>query len=189
MRNIFMLCLAMFLFIAFVQAQHMVTLAPKSFVEYEAKDQTASWIGRAPVARFEFTLDTEELGNSSLTIAVNTEDFFSGNFIRDTNARRTVFESDEFPEIVFASGHVSSEIDTLADGESRDVDLTGSLTMHGVTQDVQLIATLSRQSDTITAIGSFDVTYTDFGMRQPELFGTVVEDVVVIRFNVVGQIQ
>jgi polyisoprenoid-binding protein YceI len=175
-------------FMAAVLAQSSVTLKPESFVEYSAKDQNAQWTGRAPVSRLEFTLNPEDIGDSSLTIALRPDDFSSGNFIRDTNADRTVFEIGKYPEIVFVSTRVQSDANTLADGESRTVTLTGDLTMHGVTNEVQTVVTLTRTSTRVTAEGSFEVHLTDYAMRQPELFGVVVENTVVIRFNVIGEL-
>jgi polyisoprenoid-binding protein YceI len=177
------------LLLTLVQAQVAVTLSPDSFVEYDASDPNATWTGRANVSRLEFSLNTERLTDSSLTIAVNSGDFNSGNIFRDTNARRTVFESSAYPEIVFVSKQIRADADTLADGESREVTLVGDLTMHGVTQELETIATVARGGSTITATGSFEVNYTDFGMRQPTLFTVVVNPTVIIRFNVVGEIQ
>ncbi len=167
-------------------AQSTLTLNPESFVEYDARDQNAAWTGRAPVARLEFTL-AENLADSSLTIAVKPGDFSSGNFIRDTNAERTVFEIGKYPEIVFVSTNIQTDAATLADGESRDVTLMGDMTMHGVTKELATTLTVIRAGNIITATGGFEVKLTDFGMRQPELFGVVVEDTVTVRFNVVGE--
>jgi polyisoprenoid-binding protein YceI len=179
----------LFFLLTLVQAQVTVTLNPESFVEYDASDPNATWTGRAPVSRLEFTLNPEKLADSSLTIAVKSGDFSSGNFIRDTNARLTVFESNTYPEIVFVSKKVRADADTLADGESRQVTLTGDLTMHGVTQELETVVTLARGGNTVTATGSLEVNYTDFGMKQPTLFTVVVNPTVVIRFNVVGEMQ
>jgi polyisoprenoid-binding protein YceI len=172
----------------FVVAQSTLTLNPESVVEYDAKDQNAQWTGRAPVSRLEFAL-AENLKDSSLTIAVKPDNFSSGNFIRDTNADRTLFEIGTYPEIVFVSKRIQTDTATLADGESREVTLVGDMTMHGVTKEVETVVTLARAGNTITATGSFEVKLTDFGMKPPELFGVVVEDTVVVRFNVVGEIQ
>jgi polyisoprenoid-binding protein YceI len=183
------------LLLTFVQAQVsvtpqvFVTLSPESFVEYDASDANATWTGRAPVSRLEFTLNTEQLGDSSLTIVVNPGDFSSGNIFRDTNARRTLFETTTYPEIVFVVKSIRAETDTLLDGETREVTLTGDLTMHGVTKELETVASLTRTGSTVTATGGFEVTYTEFGMRQPTLFAVVVNDTVTIRFNVIGDIQ
>jgi polyisoprenoid-binding protein YceI len=188
MKRVFVL-LSMLFITLFVLAQTTVTLSPESFVEYDAKDQNAQWTGRAQVARLEFSLNPDNIEDSGLTIAIKPDNFSSGNFIRDTNADRTVFEIGKYPEIVFVSERVQSDVDTLADGDSRAVTLTGDLTMHGVTNGVEAVFTLSRTGNAVTATGGFEVKLTDYGMRQPELFGVVVEDVVVIRFNVVGTIE
>jgi polyisoprenoid-binding protein YceI len=186
MKHLFLLLMVLF---TAVHAQTTVTLNPESFVEYDARDANASWTGRAPISRLEFTLNTEELRDSTLTIAIKPGDFSSGNIFRDTNARRTLFETNTYPEIVFMSKRIRADVGTLADGESREVTLAGDLTMHGVTQEVETPVTLTLAGTTITATGSFEVTYTEFGMRQPELFGVLVEDTVVIRFNVIGEMQ
>jgi polyisoprenoid-binding protein YceI len=177
------------LLLTLAQAQSTVTLNPESFVEYTASDPNATWTGRAPISRLEFSLHTEKLRDSSLTIAIKPGDFSSGNIFRDTNARRTVFESNTYPEITFVAKRVRADKETLADGETREITLVGDLTMHGVTQEVETLVTLARAGTTIRATGGFEVTYTDFGMNQPTLFGVVVNDTVTIRFNVVGELQ
>jgi polyisoprenoid-binding protein YceI len=186
-----LLCFMSFLVVGFtfIQAQVIITLHPESAVEYEAHDQTDRWTGRAPVSRLEFTLNPERLGDSSLTIAVKPGDFSSGNFFRDTNAQRTVFETGKYPEIVFVSKRVQSEGGTLADGESREVTLTGDLTMHGVTKELETTATLTRTGNTLTATGGFDIKLTDFGMKPPTLFNIVVDENVIVRFIVTGEMQ
>lgn len=178
--------LALALLLALVLAQSNVTLSPESFVEYDARDQNAQWTGRAPVSRLEFTLNTESLRDSELSIAVKPGDFSSGNIFRDTNANRTLFETGTYPEIVFVSKRIQADAQTLADGESREINLTGDLTMHGVTKEIQTVVTLARTGNTITATGGFEVKLTDFGMKPPTLFNIVVDENVVVRFNVMG---
>jgi polyisoprenoid-binding protein YceI len=180
-------CVLLVLLLTLVRAQVTVTLDPESFVEYEASDVNATWTGQASVSRLEFSLNPERLSSSSLTIVVNSGDFNSGNIFRDTNARRTVFESSTYPEIVFVSKQIRADVDTLADGESREVTLAGDLTMHGVTQELETVATVSLMGNTVTATGSFEVNYTDFGMRQPTLFAVIVSPTVIIRFNFSGE--
>jgi polyisoprenoid-binding protein YceI len=183
----FMFLLALLL--TAVQAQVPVTLNPESAVEYEAHDQNDRWTGRAPVSRLEFTLNPERLADSSLTIAVKPGDFSSGNFFRDTNAQRTVFETGKYPEIVFVSKRVRVDTDTLAEGESREVTLTGDLTVHGVTKEVEITVTLTQAGNTMTATGGFDVKLTEFDMTPPTLFNIVVDENVIVRFIVIGEIK
>ncbi len=176
------------IFLSVVQAQVTVTLNPESAVEYEAHDQNDRWTGRAPLSRLEFSLNADNLRDSSLTIAVKPGDFSSGNFFRDTNASRALFETSKYPEIVFVTKRIQADADTLADGDSREVTLTGDLTMHGVTKELETAVTLTRAGNTITATGGFEVKLTDFGMKPPTLFNIVVDENVVVRFIVIGEL-
>jgi polyisoprenoid-binding protein YceI len=184
----FFLLLSVVLF-SIVQAQTVVTLNPESAVEYEANDQNDRWTGRAPVSRLEFTLATESLRDSELTVAVKPGEFNSGNFFRDTNASRTVFETGTYPEIIFVSKRIQTDAPSLSEGESREVTLAGDLTMHGVTKEIDTVVTLTRTGNTVTATGGFEVKLSDYGMKAPTLLNIVVDENVVVRFIVVGQLE
>jgi polyisoprenoid-binding protein YceI len=182
MKRIVLFILAL----SWVVAQSDLVLNPDSFIEYEAKDQGNAWIGKAGVSSLELTLNPTNVSASSLTLSVKAENFNSGNIFRDTNARRTVFDTSEYPDITFVAKRVSSANNTLAEGDN-EISLSGDLTLHGVTKELSTLANVTISGQTLSARGSFEVNMLDFGMKPPELFGIVVNEIVTIRFSVMGE--
>ncbi|CAN5764463.1 hypothetical protein BH24DEI2_BH24DEI2_03050 [soil metagenome] len=165
-------------------AAAQLELLPSSAVEYTASDPSGSWSGRAPVAALTFDLDPENIPAATLSVTVQAGAFDSGNFIRDANARRVVFETGEYPDIRFDLASAQTVDNRLADGETAQVDLSGTLTMHGVTRDVTTTASVSRTGTTFTATGALEILLSDYGMKRPSFFGTSVDDAVTVVFDV-----
>jgi len=92
--------------------------------------------------------------------------------------REHVLHVSDFPEISFASTHVSVRGDT--------VHLAGNLTMVGVTRPVEMDALLDVTPEVLHVSGSFTVKQTDFGIRPyATAVGMVrVKDEVSFRFDV-----
>ena len=162
-----------------------VSVAPESVVVYEASDDSNRWQGRAPVERIELSLNPDDLRSSSLTVTLKPAEFDSGNFIRDTNARRTVFETNEYPEITFAAERVAADGNSLADGARKEVMVRGDLTMHGVTNEIRVPVTVSRDGVTLRATGEFTVLLSDYQMNRPGFLGNTVNDEVALAFDIV----
>ena len=159
-------------------------LMPSSGVEYTASDPSGSWSGRAPVASLTFKLDPNNVRTAQLSVTVQPGAFDSGNFIRDANARRVVFETGQYPDITFELAALQTSKNNLEDGETLHLTLFGTLTMHGVSHDLTTPATVNRSGATFTASGAFDVLLSDYGMRRPSFFGTEVDDRVQLTFDI-----
>jgi polyisoprenoid-binding protein YceI len=168
--------------------QVLVELSNESYAQYEASDSNnVSWQGRAPIDSLELLLDQADLGNSSLRIVIKATEFRSGNIIRDADARRVVFEVREYPDIIFESTRVTAQ-GALQKG-LQEIQLTGNLSMHGVTKSLTLKVELELEDTVLRATGTFQVLLSDFAMRRPSLFGNTVNDEVNIIFDIRGSLQ
>ena len=169
--------------------RYAVTLTPESTVTYQAADSRDSWTGRAPVESLSLVFDDTNLQNSALEISVNPGKFDSGNFIRDANARRAVFETGAYPEISFVATGLRADPATLPVEGTRTVVLAGTLTMHGVSRPLEVPVSVARTGGNLRATGSFEVRLSDYEMTRPDLFGIKVNDEVTISFDVVGALE
>ena len=155
-----------------------------STVTYTASDKADVWSGSAPLESLDLSLDPDDLGNARLSASLRPAEFNSGNFIRDTNARRTVFEVGEFPLITFELSSVEADQTELDVGENVQVTLNGNLSMHGVTQEITFPATVTRTDDALNAAGEFQVLLSDFEMNRPSFLGNTVADEVSMEFDI-----
>lgn len=182
----YLICMALLAF-SISLAQTRFELSSESVVQYEAGDSNnVSWQGRAPVDSTELMLDEANLENSSLKIVIKAGEFRSGNIIRDADARRFVFEVRKYPEIVFEA--TGMKAGSLQEG-IQEIQLTGNLTMHGVTQALTVTVTLELEGNLLRATGGFEVLLSNFDMRRPTLLGNTVNDEVVISFDIQGSLQ
>jgi polyisoprenoid-binding protein YceI len=152
-------------------------------VRYHARDALSAWSGAAAIDDLTVTLDPGDLGTLRLTAVVRTATFGSGNFLRDRQARREVFESDAFPTatLVARAGANAAGRALPAEG-AVDVALEAELTLHGVTRPYAIVATLARATPGVAGMGAvraeaaFTVSVEAHGMRRPALFGLLTDD-------------
>lgn len=170
---------------------YRVNLLPASYLEYQISDGQGIITGRAPVESLSLHFDDKEQGNFVLEVVLDPARFDSGNFLRDTNARRTVFETDSYPLISFRGTAIEVSPATLPAGATRETQVTGKLEMHGVTHEVTVPVTVARSADgdVFTATGSFSVLLSDYDMKRPRFLWVRVADEVAISFVITGRLE
>ena len=121
------------------------------------------------------TLDKEDATKSAFTFEVKTENVQTGNEKRDGHLKTPdFFDAKQFPTITFKSKSVSSPA-------PDKYEVTGDLTLHGVTKEVKLV--LNKTGEKETKMGyrtgwTTDVTLkrSDYGMKQMlDMLGDEVE--------------
>jgi hypothetical protein len=161
-----------------------------STVTYSARDAQGSWQGRAPLSSLSLRAEPDGLRVSA---ELEPGAFSSGNFIRDGNARFTVFEVNRYPTATL-SGVLPLTPEMLApapesqpqETRTQSAQFRGQLTLHGITRDLSFPVTVTRSGFEARAQGSFAVQLSDFEMRRPSLFGVVVDDRVEVSVSLSG---
>ena len=100
---------------------------------------------------------------------------------RDAYFRDTALEVGEFPTATFEL----TEPATIEEGATA-VELTGDLTIHGVTQPATFEAEVAGDAasgDPVQVIGSIPITFADFDVEAPSLGFVTVEDEGSIEFS------
>jgi polyisoprenoid-binding protein YceI len=151
-------------------------LDPKNYVEYQVSHGGSSWRGRAPV---DYIVSAVE-GRLELNVIVKSNDFDSGNLMRDGLASAVVFESKTYPDIVFTASANAS----VLDNDVRQVQLTGTLAMHGVSKEVTALVNLERYKTHLLVTGTLEVKLSDYHMTRPSVAGFPINDAVVVKFSI-----
>lgn len=153
-------------------------------VRYEARDALATWTGVAPLESLDLWFDLGDPGDLRLEAVVLPAAFDSGNALRDMRARRSVFETERFPEArlvaVAAPGGVAAAPEL---GTTVALTLDAELTLHGVTLPYRLEVRLTAEEDEdgnprYLAETAFEISLTAHGMRRPALLALVTDDLV-----------
>jgi len=154
-------------------------------VTYSARDARGSWQGTAPLTSLTLT---PEAGGLRVSAVLEPGGFSSGNFIRDGNARFTVFEVGRYPTATLTGTLPLDDALTGPEPRSRTqtAPFTGELTLHGVTRSLTFPVTVTRAGAQVSAEGTFAVLLSDFNMTRPSLFGVVVDDRVEVSASLTG---
>jgi polyisoprenoid-binding protein YceI len=125
------------LFLSSANAEtHTFTIDPaRTTVQFEIKHFFGKVVGQFHDVHGTLNIDVDHPENSSVIAKCPSRTVDTANRTRDRHLRSELFETDKFPEVTFRSGKVVRTANDQA-------DVTGDLTLHGVTHPIVLHVTL-----------------------------------------------
>ena len=131
----------------------------------------------------EIVFDPSQLSaGSSVVLRVEAAALATGNRLRDHRMRASHLEVERFPEIVFRSTSIQVGEERHESG-TRKALVEGTLSLHGVERTVLVPAVIRYDNGTLTAEGSVDLTYSDYGIPIPRFLWLVMDDDIKVRFR------
>lgn len=100
------------------------------------------------------------------------EEHFNENYI----------ESHQYPKTSFRGSILNFDSNALSN-QPRTVQLTGELSMHGVTKPISVSATITQSDEQITLTSSFSVKTSDFGIKIPSLVRKQIDENVQVEVS------
>ena len=100
------------------------------------------------------------------------EEHFNENYI----------ESHQYPKTSFKGSILNFDSNALSN-QPRTVQLTGELSMHGVTKPISVSATITQSDEQITLTSSFSVKTSDFGIKIPSLVRKQIDENVKVEVS------
>ena len=100
------------------------------------------------------------------------EEHFNENYI----------ESHQYPKTSFKGSILNFDSNDLSN-QPRTVQLTGELSMHGVTKPISVSATITQSDEQITLTSSFSVKTSDFGIKIPSLVRKQIDENVQVEVS------
>lgn len=132
-------------------------------------------VGRSTGVESSITIEGAQV--TQATITVDTTLLTSSQARRDNFIRDKALETNKFPEAAFELTEPIELGAVPAAGEKVNFDATGTLTMHGVTQDVRIkIEARWDGGDVIDITGSLPITPTDYAIETPDIPGLAKVD-------------
>jgi polyisoprenoid-binding protein YceI len=123
-------------------------------------------------------------GQASGEIVVDSASGQSGSDGRDKKMHKDILESPKYSDIVFTPQHIKGTM--AAEGKSQ-IEVEGTLTMHGKSKPATMPLEVQLQGGAGTAEGSFTVKYQEWGMKNPSSFILRVSDKVEIHVHAAGR--
>ena len=121
-------------------------------------------IGRTPVVSG--ALEVSGTIIESATIEADLSAIRSDRSRRDRPIQRAL-QTQEFPVAIFESS-APVDLETLpVEGEAFEVTIPGTLTVHGVSQDVEIPLVVQQVGESVAVVGSLPIDFTSFGIEMP----------------------
>jgi len=105
--------------------------------------------------------------------------------IIDKELREIVLQPNQYPEIIFRSTQVTGK---KLSASQYDLDITGNLTLHGVTRAITIPTKVTLDGRDLRAVGEFSIDRSDFKVKATSaVHGLVrVRDKIKFTFDIVG---
>lgn len=158
-----------------------------SFVGYRVQEELASIgaataVGRTPDVTGTLVLEGTTLSSVQITADLTTLE--SDDDRRDGQLRRQSIQTDTFPTATFVLAEPVELPDGALAGEAVEVTAVGDLTLHGVTQRVEVPITAQLGDGVITVTGSIDIVFADYDIEPPSSFVVLsVDDHGIMEFQ------
>ena len=145
------------------------------------EDSSSAWIGFRVAEVLDRIGETEAVGRTpvvsgalevsgtvieSATIEADLSAIRSDRSRRDRPIQRAL-ETGEFPLATFASS-AAVDLGTLpVDGEAFEVTIPGTLTVHGISEDIEIDLVAQKVGESVAVVGSLPIDFTSFGIEMP----------------------
>ena len=175
MQKLLLPFLSLAVTIAFGQSKYMTKSGSMSFEasqpSFEPIEATHSAVSAL------LNADTGELAVLALVRGFRfplalMEEHFNENYI----------ESHQYPKTSFKGSILNFDSNALSN-QPRTVQLTGELSMHGVTKPISVSATITQSDEQITLTSSFSVKTSDFGIKIPSLVRKQIDENVQVEVS------
>jgi len=160
-----------------------VTIAQISFhISHPAKKYDAKLLQGGATATAHF--DPTDISKTSVDVSFKVEYFNSDNELRDSHMME-VLEGIIFPEITWKAAAVGVPSAPFSAGTHK-LDLEGTLTVHGVSQKVQIPVQMEVASNGLVDVTSvFSISLESFEIERPSLVFVKIADEVPITVRMV----
>lgn len=104
------------------------------------------------------------------TIAVNAQTLITDDNRRNNQIKNRILESDKFPFITFEPLNIKGLPEMLAVGDTFNVQITGNLTIHGVsrTETFEVAVTVVSESE-LQGLGATTIFHADYNLSIPKV--------------------
>ena len=118
-------------------------------------------------------------------ITVDMTNLTSDSDVRDSNVRRKILHTDQFPEATFRVTEPADVSQVPDDGSVAKVELTGEMTIHGETNTVTHEFDVARSGKSLIVAADIPINRLDYGVETPELVAAKIaeEGEVNVRIN------
>jgi polyisoprenoid-binding protein YceI len=161
----------------------------RSTVRFDAQATAHTVHGSTQQVSGEILFDPDNLSDrAEVKLRIDAASLATGNRVRDKKMRESHLETGPHPLILFRSSKVEAVAPSLRDGETQEMKVTGTLSLHGVDRTITLTVKAVRRGGDLRVTGQTTVLMSDFAIPIPKFLFTSVKDPVKVMFEVVATV-
>jgi polyisoprenoid-binding protein YceI len=154
------------------------TIATDSVVGYRVKEiivgQSTEGVGRTSAIEGALTIADNQVTSAQFTVNMTT--LKSDSSRRDRQVDTRILDTATFPTSTFViKDSIALTPEALA-GSDFTVDVTGTLTLRGVTKDINVTLIARLVNNVIEVNGSIELIFAEWSIPDPSIAAIVVED-------------
>jgi methanogenic corrinoid protein MtbC1 len=125
-----------------------------------------------------------DIVNNKIEFAVLIKGFEFEKALMQEHFNENYLESDKYPKATFKGKfEVEKFVITATEGKPQIVNVTGTLTMHGITKTITTVATITSKNKVLSATATFTILLSDFNIKIPAINKNNVNNQVQISIN------
>ena len=162
------------------------TVVAESIVGYRVKEtivgQKTEGVGRTSEIIGSLTIVDKQVTAAEFTVDMTT--LVSDSTRRDRQVNTRILDTVNFPTATFTLKEPITLTPEALAGSDFSVDTTGTLTLRGVTKDIDLTLIARLVDDVIEVNGSIQIVFTDWSIPDPSISSIIVVDRGLLEFLV-----
>lgn len=156
-------------------------LGRESMVAFTGAKVTGIHEGKFPAFRGSMSVPNNDINQAQVKIEIETGSVVSDNPKLTGHLKSAdFFDVEQFPKALFVSTQISQ-------AEGGKANVTGNLTLHGVTKQISFPATIMQADGRFVTTAEFGINRKDFGIVYPGRPDDLIKDEVLIRLNIIAQ--
>lgn len=154
---------------------------------YKAKSDASviSFYSKSPLEDIEAVSKKVTIGLNTATndvqVGVAMLSFKFRKPLMEEHFNENYVESDKYPTCVF-KGKIQEPVDYKKDGDYA-VTVIGTLTLHGVTKEIEVKGILTKKGHEIMITADFKIKIADYNIKVPSLYVQNIADIVDVKVN------
>jgi len=118
--------------------------------------------------------------NGDIVLSVQMIGFEFEKALMQEHFNENYVESEKFPKSTFKGRIVDYDQSIFSGASKAEVTVEGELTIHGVTKNIQTVATVQKTDDKIQAHAEFEVKVADYNIKIPNaVINNIAESILV----------
>lgn len=149
------------------------------------KNGIVTFYSKAPIENIEAhnnkLLSVWDMATGKVEFSVLMKGFEFEKALMQEHFNENYMESDKFPKAIF-KGIIREPVNSfLVKDGTFNVTVSGTLTLHGVTKEVNVPATISIKNNEISAASTFSVKPADYNIKVPRIVKNNISNIILIK--------